>query len=229
MIEKYIVRFLEFSSEKYSYLANIPPCGEVLDIGCGDCRRLKYRTYFRSDLIHYGVDITAHGSCKKFLKEFSQLDISRQTLPFKNKAFDLVILSHVIEHIPKENIPAVFAEIRRVLKSNGYLYIEFPSEKTVHYVPGKTLKKCTLPVNTFNFYDDTTHISLYSFNEINNILTKNKFKMERHGEIHEPVKKILSPFLLIAGYLARNESLVTGTLWALVNWASYAVAQKESD
>ena len=119
MIEKRIVKFLEFSSAKYSFLDKIPQGGRVLDIGCGDCRRLRYRTYFRADLIHYGVDIKEYASCRPYLQEFYCVDISTQKLPFQPESFDLVVMSHVTEHISGEHTPHVMAEAGRVLKENG--------------------------------------------------------------------------------------------------------------
>jgi len=227
IFEKYVVRFLEFSSEKYAYLRSVPSGGRVLDIGCGDCRRLRYRSYFRNDLICYGLDIREHISCRGLLKEFYRMDIRERALPFENDFFDLIVLSHVIEHFPKEVLADLLREVKRALKENGYLYVEIPSEKTARLVSAKALKKYGLPVTTFNFFDDKTHISPYSMLEVSRILGENNFSIAEYGEIREPVKRLLSPFLIIAGLITRDESLVTGTLWSLVNWASYVVAKKE--
>jgi len=45
-------------------------------------------------------------------------------LPFADKQFDYVILSHVIEHIPAEDLPGAARELMRVARSG---YIEAPS------------------------------------------------------------------------------------------------------
>jgi len=44
--------------------------------------------------------------------------------PFHNKEFDYVICSHVVEHVPAEELPLFIEEIQRVGKKG---YIEFPT------------------------------------------------------------------------------------------------------
>lgn len=225
-VEKYIIRFLEFRSEKYTYLRHIPENGKVLDIGCGDCRRLRYRSYFRNDLVNYGIDSRDDVRCGKYLNTFYNLDITREKLPFAEEYFDLVVLSHVVEHLPKDGFLFVMKEIRRVLKEGGYVYIEFPSEKTRHFMTAETLRRFACPVTTLNFYDDKTHISLYTIQELTGILRDEKMSVCGSGDIREPVKKCLSPMLLLAGYMMRDKSIFTGSLWALLNWASFIIARK---
>ena len=226
MAEKSAVRFLEFSSDKYAYLKDVPEGGLVLDIGPGDCRRLRYRAYFRSDLIHYGADLQEHEACRKHVREFFVCDVAQETLPFENDFFDLIVLSHVIEHLPGKDISFVFSEIRRTLKKGGLLYIEFPSERTTKFVRGQTLRRYGLSVSTLNFADDPTHISPFTLSEMKNLLETHGFSLTRCGDVREPVKKVFSPLLLILGWILRSRSLATGALWAMVNWASFAVAVK---
>ena len=88
------------------------------------------------------------------------------------------------------------------------------------------LRRYYLPVSTFNFYDDKTHISAYSQKKIISMLEREKFEILAYGDIQEPVKKILSPFLLLWGLVRRDTNVFTGALWAAVNWASYIIAKK---
>ena len=226
-MEKLIVRFLEFGSDKYAYMKHLPANSRVLDVGCGDCRRLRYRSYHRNDLIQHGIDVQEDRGCKKHLATFHALDIAKETLPFEEEYFDLVVMSHVLEHLPRSDFLFCLREIKRVLRGGGYFYIEFPSEKTSRFVTAKTLKRYALPVTTLNFYDDDTHVSLYSVQEVIGILEGESLKVHRYGDVREPVKKCLAPLLIVAGCILRNESVVTGALWSLVNWASFIVAKKE--
>jgi SAM-dependent methyltransferase len=204
----------------------LPNNSRVLDIGCGDCRRLRYRSYYRNDFVNYGIDIHEDTRCSNYLSKFYNLDVTREKLPFEEEYFDLVVVSHVIEHLPEDGFLFSLKEIKRVLKQGGYLYIEFPSEKTRHFITAKTLKQFGCPVTTFNFYDDETHISLYDVQELVRILKKEGLNVCRHGDVLEPVKKCLSPFLLFIGYVLKNESIFTGSLWSLVNWASFVIVRK---
>jgi SAM-dependent methyltransferase len=47
------------------------------------------------------------------------------SLPFRDGAFDLVICHHALEHI--ENLESSLKEIRRVLKTNGRLFVSVPN------------------------------------------------------------------------------------------------------
>ena len=123
IIEKLLIRFLEFNSDKYYFLKYLPVNAKILDIGCGDCRRIKYRLCFRNDLIHYGIDLRKYESCSNFLTVFKKLDITQNFLPFGKEEFDAVILSHIIEHLPASAFINLLIEIRRVLKKGGYIYI----------------------------------------------------------------------------------------------------------
>jgi SAM-dependent methyltransferase len=51
-------------------------------------------------------------------------------LPYEDESFDLVVSGHIIEHT--ESPAQYLSELIRVLKSNGILYIEFPTR--YHYI-----------------------------------------------------------------------------------------------
>ncbi|MFA6492751.1 MAG: class I SAM-dependent methyltransferase [Patescibacteria group bacterium] len=51
---------------------------------------------------------------------------SADKLPFKDSAFDIVLLRGVIQHIPVKNKPKVFQEMHRVLKKDGIAYVMIP-------------------------------------------------------------------------------------------------------
>jgi ubiquinone/menaquinone biosynthesis C-methylase UbiE len=55
--------------------------------------------------------------------------VNDTALPFPDQTFDLVISNHVIEHVgDKEDQANHLREIRRVLKSNGFLYLAVPNK-----------------------------------------------------------------------------------------------------
>jgi 2-polyprenyl-3-methyl-5-hydroxy-6-metoxy-1,4-benzoquinol methylase len=47
-------------------------------------------------------------------------------LPFEDASFDTVVCWEVLEHIPENTEPRAFAEIRRVLRPGGKLYLSTP-------------------------------------------------------------------------------------------------------
>ena len=50
-------------------------------------------------------------------------------LPFSNHSFDLIIIQDVIEHI--ESTSDFYSEIKRVLKSNGAIYLSTPNKYSI--------------------------------------------------------------------------------------------------
>ena len=86
------------------------PSWKILDIGCG------YTAHEKASVICDIQDLSNFYKNKKFLK------LEGKTLPFKDKEFDFVIASHVIEHV--EDVNFFIKELERV-SSKGY--IELPT------------------------------------------------------------------------------------------------------
>ena len=83
---------------------------KILDIGCG------YRANKNATIIADIQDLSDHYKGKKFIK------INEKNLPFRDKEFDFVISSHVIEHV--EDFEFFVKELERI-STKGY--IELPS------------------------------------------------------------------------------------------------------
>ncbi len=83
---------------------------KVLDIGCG------YTANINATVIADKLNLSS------FYKERKFVQISEKKLPFKDKEFDFVIASHVIEHV--DDFKFFISELERI-SSKGY--IELPS------------------------------------------------------------------------------------------------------
>ena len=96
---------------------------KILDLGCTHVNYWKEANHF-ADIVDYS-------------KEFKEKNLNftliypNQNLPFKDKEFDYVILSHVLEHVP--NIFEFTKEIERVAKAG---YIELPTKLADNLVIG---------------------------------------------------------------------------------------------
>lgn len=97
---------------------------KILDLGCGTGRHT-------SKFIELNAKVTGVDFSTNMLKKakennrsknvrFIQHDISKR-LPFKNKYFDIVSCSLVLEHIKK--LDEAFSEMKRVCKQDGYIFI----------------------------------------------------------------------------------------------------------
>ena len=98
------------SKEFIDNLLDINPNWNVLDIGCG------YSAHKNAKVVCDIQDLSDFYKDKNFIK------LSKGNLPFKDKEFDFVISSHVIEHV--QDVALFIKELERV-SSKGY--IELPT------------------------------------------------------------------------------------------------------
>ena len=98
------------SKEFIDNLLDINPNWNVLDIGCG------YSAHKNAKVVCDIQDLSSFYKDKNFIK------LSEGNLPFKDKEFDFVISSHVIEHV--QDVALFIKELERV-SSKGY--IELPT------------------------------------------------------------------------------------------------------
>ena len=87
------------------------PSWKVLDLGCG------YTANKNATVVADVQDLSSFYKDKKFIK------INEKKLPFKDKEFDFVITSHVIEHV--DDLDFFIKEIERISNQG---YIELPSK-----------------------------------------------------------------------------------------------------
>ncbi len=100
------------SSKKYiNKLLDDNPNWKVLDIGCG------YGAHKKASVVCDIQDLSKFYEDKTFIKLKSEI------LPFKDKEFDFVIASHVLEHV--KDVDMFIKELERV-SSKGY--IEVPTK-----------------------------------------------------------------------------------------------------
>ena len=114
---------------------------KILDIGCGYTAN-KYATTI-ADV----QDFTDFYKSKKFVK------INDKKLPFKDKEFDFVIASHVIEHV--EHLEFFIKELERIATKG---YIELPTRLGDNLV----------------FENEKDHIWWFIFDDIKNLLIASK-------------------------------------------------------
>jgi SAM-dependent methyltransferase len=104
--------------------AGIKPGARVLDVGFGWGTALEVLR--RDGFQTYGVEITPHAVAAARTHQPSSLLLVADAphLPFPDSYFDVVICSHVLEHLADDR--AAIAEFVRVLRSPGWAVVGVP-------------------------------------------------------------------------------------------------------
>ena len=145
---------------------------KILDIGCG------YRPHKNATVIADVQNFSSYYNDKKFVQ------ILEKKLPFKDKEFDFVIASHVIEHV--EDFQFFIKELERI-SSRGY--IELPTRLGDNLV----------------FENKNDHIWWFFFDDLSNKLIASK-----KNQLIEPFINVSTAKQLEEIY---RESLVIELIW----------------
>ena len=148
------------------------PEWKILDIGCG------YRAHPNASVIADVQDFSNYYKVRKFVK------INGKKLPFKDKEFDFVIASHVIEHV--EDFEYFIKELERI-SSKGY--IELPSRLGDNLV----------------FENKTDHIWWFYYDDV-----LNKLIASKRNQLMEPFITVSTAKLFEEVF---RESLVIELAW----------------
>ena len=144
----------------------------ILDIGCG------YRANANATTIADIQDFS------KFYKNKNFIQLKEKKLPFKDKAFDFVIASHVIEHV--KDFEFFIQELERI-SSKGY--IELPTRLGDNLV----------------FENKKDHLWWFFYDDVENILVGSKKKQVLEPFLTVSVAKFLEEIF--------RDSLVIELFW----------------
>jgi ubiquinone/menaquinone biosynthesis C-methylase UbiE len=162
---------------------NVKPKDKILECGCGRGFILNILSeLYRAKMS--GIDINKEHlkiARKQLPKKVVLKHASVYEIPFKDKSFNKIILSEVLEHLEDED--KALQEIRRVLKPGG---------KIVITVPNKDYPFLWDPIN--RFLEDifqmriqkgifagiwAYHVRLYDRNQLRKLLQKNRFRVKK--------------------------------------------------
>ena len=114
-------------AHRLGWLQNFIASGRLLEVGCAEGEFLVLARSAGFDVV--GIEPDPVTSARA--RQAHRLDVITGTLAdsiFADASFDLVVMFHVIEHV---NSPrAALEEIYRVLKPQGFLFIETPNIET---------------------------------------------------------------------------------------------------
>ncbi len=102
---------------------------KILDIGSGQgFFKLFFDANFNETIDWYGIEVWEGRTefCKHIGYKMFEVDLEKGILPFEDESFDIVIASHVLEHLP--NPKDIIKEMNRVLKTGGQSIIATPTK-----------------------------------------------------------------------------------------------------
>ena len=103
-----------------------------LDIGMGKGQILKWLSERKKICTGIGVEMESYGANIEELKykyDISIVECNAEKMPFKDKFFDGIIMSHVLEHCL--NVELVLKEAKRVLSNSGWLFVFVPPHENI--------------------------------------------------------------------------------------------------
>ncbi len=136
----------------------------IIDLGCGSSKIIQN--------IPDGIGLDISFNKLKYLRQKKTITVNANVgaLPFKDKTFDKIICSQLIEHLNKS--VNVFGEIARTIKDNGILIIGTPDYDSQMWRFFEFFYKKLLP----NAYADE-HINKFTKSTLFIILKKYNFKV----------------------------------------------------
>lgn len=190
-----------------------------LDIGAGNHSASKTKWLFPNCEYH-GLDLNKdyNNSESDFqaMTAFYEMDLTRlqfDVLP--DEHFDAIWMVHVIEHL--HNGEDVLRGLLPKLKKGGFLYVEFPGVKST---------KLPSMYGSLNFYDDSTHVRIYSSKDLSSMLNAAGMETLSHGVRKNWYYILAIPFRII-GHWVKGKKLQGNIFWDLLGFAEYLYCRKK--
>lgn len=190
----------------FPVIAQLTPESRILDIGCGlgqlinAIREKGYRNV-------YGIDVSEEAVSSCVRKGLSVTGISDITDYARDnqEGYDLIIMSHVVEHIEKSKIIATLAAVRGMLRPTGNLVVMVPNAQS--------------NTGCYWAYEDFTHTTLFTAGSLIYVLRAAGYSeirfLDPDGlEGMSGIKRVIKKVLLRA-YIANKN------FWNKVTTSSY--------
>lgn len=156
--------------ENWDILGKISEDGKILDIGCGGGASiqsfLQIKPKWQATGIDQSLEAITHAQ-KSLPKDVRLIHGTHQLiLPhLKDTNFDIIILQDVIEHVDDPSF--LFAQMKRLLKQNGLIYLTFPNSQSVTMGLFKSLAY---------HLEAPRHLTIPSIDSIDLLSQRNKLK-----------------------------------------------------
>jgi SAM-dependent methyltransferase len=214
-------RIIKSSDTRYHFIRSFSRPERVLELGCGPATnsRFIHAQFPESEIC--GVDILPPAAMPDFMR-YQVVNLDTTNLPFPDGHFDMIVFTHVLEHL--HNPWRIGSEIHRVLKEGGRIYVEVPNWTSM-FVPSFGFKRHQH--YPFNFFDDITHVQLWSLNGIYDFLDDAcSLQVKKIGKMRNWRRLVVDPLIVLYGLIAGNRPVITTSIWNTFGLSIYGIGKK---
>ena len=203
------------------------PAARVLDVGCGNHSPSITKKYF-PDSVYVGLDREPWNVEEldyRMMDEYIHSDLESPDClgAVPDGSFDVVICSHVLEHIDDPLETA--SQLATKLKPSGLMYIETPAKISAHLPRAATgwmgVRGC------LNFRDDETHKALVDLSMLRRRLETEGFRVSAIRRRFLWRRVLLLPGYVAAGLLMRGY-IPASVLWDVTGFAQFVLVEGRS-
>lgn len=213
-------RFQRPFDPRWRFMTGFQNPRRILDLGCGrgaNCADFR-RLYPQAELC--GVDLLDRGPDGV---DYRRVDLDEGELPFEAASFDIVTMTHVIEHL--DHPCRLGQAIQRVLRPGGGFYVETPNW-TSTLVPSFSFGR--EQGNPFNFYDDPTHVRPWSQHGLFDFLREQcGLRVEAVGTRRNWARLPLDTLRLPIAWLRRRRVEFIVSFQNVYGWSIFGIGVKD--
>jgi SAM-dependent methyltransferase len=204
-----------------SLIRDLKPGAEALDYGCfGWSLHARAQALGRPDLRHSGADTVRPANIPPGAAFFESKGL---TIDCDSDRFDLVVASHILEHVTEPL--KLFAELARVCRPGGKIYIETPSDRALRPFSSADPEDHAC----LSFWDDPTHVRPWTPAGLYRLAVSFGCRPLACAYMTEPFAKLLYPLRRLTAWLAKDGDLATQATWSAYGWCCHAVIEKPQD
>lgn len=153
---------------------------KVLDIGCHEGMMLLYCQKNESRVEFHGMDVLPERLSVALKRGYASTmlqDIRNFPFPYKDDFFDVVVCSHILEHL--EHPEMVLQELNRIMKKGGLLIVGVP----IGLLPGILWRRHIVPLYKPSERRETVlrrfgHVNFFTLPDLKKLLKANNFLPE---------------------------------------------------
>lgn len=215
-----VIRLIRLQNPKFKFLYRSfgNKSFKLLDIGAGNASASKTTSLFPS-CEYYGLDLNRDYANTeedfRLMKTFYEMDLTKLEFgQLPDSYFDAIWIVHVIEHL--HNGDEVIGRLLSKLKPGGYMYVEYPGRRSTRLPSMK---------GSLNFRDDSSHVRLYSVDELKAVFESNQCKVLRSGLRRSIFYTAVTPARVILRWV-RGRAVTGNVFWDLLGFAEFLYVRK---